>query len=53
VEGERREEPDGLERWVPVAAEDPGEDAVEVGEVGGAGGRGGGDGGEEIRGLVH
>ena len=49
VEGERGEEPDGLERWVRVGAEDAREDAVEVGEVGGAGGRGGGDGGEEAR----
>lgn len=52
VEGERGEEPDGLERRVRVGAEDAGEDAVEVGEVGGAGGRGGGDGGEEARGGV-
>jgi len=52
VEGERAEEPDGLQRRVRVRAEDPGEDAVEVGEVGGAGGWGGGDGGEESRGGV-
>lgn len=49
VEGERGEEPDGLQRRVRVGVEHPGEEGAEVGEV--RVGRGG-DGGEEAGGGV-
>lgn len=49
VEGERGEEPDGLEGRVRVGVEDAGEERAEVGEVRVGGG---GDGGEEAGGGV-